>query len=388
MNLWYNVRMRKIVFGLVAVCAACAMAGDAQGARYAWRGLHLDESRHFFGKEVVKTVLDRMALDGYNVFHWHLVDDQGWRIEIKRYPNLTKRGAQRKLVADWKPQPCWYDERTEGTYGPYFYTQDEIRDVVAYAKARGIRVVPEIEMPGHSLAALASYPENCCFPEMVRDNQTFLHPSFKTPGKNMRTYCIGRDETLRFLENILDEVCALFPDDIVHIGGDEAPHGNWDLCPKCQARMKREGLADARALQGWMMNHFINYLSAKGKRVMGWEEIVFGKPDPKKVIAQCWHKPADAIKVMEAGYDVVMSPPSALYFDMSPQIAGDTMKYNGKTIGAEKLRTFDPAEGVPVALRRHILGAECCNWTECTPNADWLLRKIWPRATALAEALK
>ena len=388
MNIHPNAKM----LCLAAAMAACTLGGaygdQPAAGTYPWRGVHLDESRHFFGKETVKRLLDRMAKERLNVFHWHLTDDQGWRIEIKRYPNLTKRGAQRRLVKDWKPQPFWYDERTEGTYGPYFYTQDEVREIVAYAHARGIRVVPEIEMPGHSLAALASYPELCCFPEMVRDCETFLHPSFRTPGRNMRTYCIGSDETVRFLENVLDEVCELFPDDVIHIGGDEAPHGNWKECPKCQARMKAHGLADESVLQGWLMNHFIGYLDGKGGRTMGWEEILAGRPDQRKVIAQCWHGPERALKAVEAGYDVVMSPPKFCYFDFSQGVEGDTLVYNGKTVvSVDKVAAFDPADGIPAALRRHVLGAECCNWSEGTVSSEALERKIWPRAAVFAQRL-
>ena len=370
------------------VCALLCAAAIAAPGTYRWRGVHLDESRHFFGKEAVKRLLDRMAEERLNVFHWHLTDDQGWRIEIRKYPNLTKRGAQRKLVKDWKPQPFWHDERTEGIYGPYFYTQDDIREIVSYAHARGIRVMPEIEMPGHSLAALASYPELCCFPEMVRDCETFLHPSYKTPGRNMRTYCIGSDDVVRFLEDVLDEVCELFPDDVIHIGGDEAPQGNWKECPKCQARMKANGLADELALQGWLMNHFIDYLAKKGRRTMGWEEMLAGKPDPKNVIAQCWHGPDRALKVVEAGYDAVMSPPRFCYFDYSQGIEGDNVVYNNKTVvSAEKVASFDPVAGIPEALHSRVLGAECCNWSEATVSPEWLERKLWPRTSVFAQRL-
>lgn len=371
----------------VVALAAMALVPSPSRAAYPWRGVLLDESRHFFGKETVKRILDRMAQDRLNVFHWHLTDDQGWRIEIKRYPNLTRRGAQRKLVKDWKPQPFWYDERTEGTYGPYFYTQDEVREIVSYAKERGIRVVPEIEMPGHSLAALASYPHLCCFPEMVRGSETFLHPSFRTPGRNMRTYCIGSDETVRFLEGVLDEVCELFPDEVVHIGGDEAPKGNWAECPKCQARMRQLGLKDESALQGWLMNHFIEYLAKKGKKAMGWEEMLIGKPDPRHVVVQCWHGPERARKALEAGYDVVMSPPKFCYFDFSQGIAGDKFVYNRRKVTKEDVARFDPADGIPDELQGRILGAESCNWTEGTATSEALEWKMWPRTSIFARRL-
>ena len=335
----------------------------------------------------MKHLLDRMAEEKLNVFHWHLTDDQGWRLEIKKYPNLTVRGAQRKLVKNWSPQPVWYDAKTEGTYGPYFYTRADVAEIVAYAKERGIEVVPEIEMPGHSLAALASYPELCCFPEEVKGNETFLHPSFRKPGKNMRTYCIGSDETLRFLEGVLDEVCEMFPGKVVHIGGDEAPHGNWEVCPKCQARMKAEGLKTPAELQGWMMNHFVRYLAKKGKTAMGWEEILAGKPDPKDVIAQCWHGPSGTKKAVEAGYRVVLSPPEYCYFDFSQGCYGDKNRYNGPGASYAKVKSFNPMAGIPEANRAQVLGAECCNWSELTVTPEELEAKIWPRATALAGVL-
>jgi len=383
------MNLKKTLLLLSSVTLALGLS--AATPKYAWRGMHLDEARHFFGKETVKKFLDRMAQDGFNVFHWHLTDDQGWRVQIDKYPNLTVRGAQRELVADWRPHPCWFDERTSGTYGPYFYTKADIREIVAYAKERGIRVVPEFDIPGHSLAALASYPHLCCFPEMVKDQRTFMHPGFSTPGKNMRTYCLGSDEAVKFLEGVFDEVCALFPDEVIHLGGDEAPQGNWKLCPKCQARMKALGLKNESELQGWFVNHFIDYVCAKGKRAMGWKEITIGKADPKKVIAQVWHEPEGAVELARAGYDIVMSPSHYCYLDNSPGIPGDTMKYFLKRIvSLEKVKSFDPIalSRVPPELQHHILGGECCNWTECTPNADQLFRKAWPRATAFAERLK
>ena len=273
--------------------------------------------------------------------------------------------------------------------GRIFYTQEDIREIVSYAHARGIKVVPEIEMPGHSLAALASYPELCCFPEMVQDSETFLHPSFRAPGRNMRTYCIGSDETVRFLENVLDEVCELFPDDVVHIGGDEAPQGNWRECPKCQARMKANGLPDEAALQGWLMNHFVGYLAGKGRRTMGWEEMLEGKPEPGNVIAQCWHGPERARKAVEAGYDVVMSPPRFCYFDFSQGVEGDELIYNSRrVVSLEMIKAFNPVAGIPQALHARVLGAECCNWTEATVSAESLERKMWPRTAAFAERLR
>ncbi len=332
-------------------------------------------------------IIDLMAELRFNVLHWHLVDDQGWRLEIKRYPNLTKIGSVRTIKCKSSPDWALKDADDHGTYGPFFYTQDEIRSVVAHALARGVEIVPEIEMPGHSLASLASYPEHFCFPEMVRGHETLIPPKYGAEPKTIRTCCIGNDETVRFLEGVLDEVCDLFPGKVIHIGGDEAPTSSWEQCPKCRARMAAENLETPRELQGWLMNHFIGYLSAKGKTAMGWEEIVGGSPNPTDVIVQCWHGPDQTLEALKKGYRVVLSPPDYLYFDYSQELPDDPYDYNGPGVTLEKVRSFNPVTGIPRSFQGQVLGAECCVWSEriFTPaELDW---KLWPRAKALAAIL-
>ena len=347
-----------------------------------WRGLHLDESRHFFGKEAVCRFVDRMSSLGYNTFHWHLTDHHGWRIEIKRYPKLTQDGAVRRLC-DWKGRIAqkWLDEGVE-SYGPYFYTQDEAREIVAYAAARGVTVVPEIELPGHVFAALCAYPELGCPDELARLEEL---------GVKAATLCAGTDETLRFFEGVLDEVCDIFPSPFVHLGGDEVCKDVWKGCPRCQARMKRLGLEGEDALQGWLMRHFAGYLKSKGRRMVGWDEIL-DDALPKDVVVMCWRGHARARLAAEAGYDVVLCPEEFCYFDFRQSEEDDGFRYHPKgrlfePVSAEKVRRFDPYAGLSRNLRSHVLGAQANNWTEYTPDERTLDHKLWKRAEALSSAL-
>ena len=379
---------RKSAFGVGLLAWAVGAALSAFAGAFPWRGVHVDEARHFFGKAAIQRVIDRMQKAKLNVLHWHLTDDQGWRLEIKRHPELTRIGSRRQIACKRSREWSFADEVDHGEYGPFFYTQEDVREIVEYARVRGITIVPEIEMPGHSLAALASCPELHCFPEMVRGHKTMIPPRFGTEKKTIRTYCIGNDRTVAFLQDVLDEVCGLFPGKVIHIGGDEAPTSSWAQCPKCHARMEKEGLKDPRQLQGWLMNRFIDYLHRKGKVAMGWEEILIGKPDPKKVIVQCWHKPVDTLRAVEAGYRVVLSPPDCLYFDFSQGLKGDRHFYtDGPVVKLETVRGFTPLAGIPECRHAQVLGAECCNWSERTFTPEALEWKMWPRAAALAEVL-
>ena len=348
-----------------------ASRGEDPAATYVWRGLHLDESRHFFGKETVKEILDRMSRTKLNTFHWHLVDDHGWRLQIDRYPNLTKRGAVRRLVKDYAPQPSWRDLSDHGEYGPYFYTKDDVREIVAYAHARGIRVVPEIEIPGHSLAACASYPELSCFPENPKGEDTFLHPSWRTQAVGKRVMCLSKPFTYEFLENVLDEVCELFPDEFIHLGGDEVPIWNWKACTNCQAKIAREGLGDEHGLKHQAMRHFCEYVIKKGKRPVCWEEIVAAGA-PTQTVAMVWHEPEGAVKIAEMGYDVIMTPYGTCYLD---DPAGE--------LSIDRIRAFDPRAALPSHLRHKVIGAQTCSWTELICTSRELLMQMWPRAGAL-----
>ena len=245
----------------------CPLVEIEDAPRFRWRGVHFDDCRHFFGKETLKKTLDLMAQHKLNVLHWHLTEDQGWRLDIPGYPELVKYGAVRssspkhgthpEFGASKEAQAAAADGKT---YGPFYYTESDIREVVAYAAERHIQVVPEIELPGHFQAVLAAYPEFACFPD----------PSNRDPlciwGISRNVMCIGNDQAIKFMEDVLDYVCKLFPGDVVHIGGDECPQVKWKTCPKCQARIKAEKLGDEKGLQPWITKRFVKFLEARGKR--------------------------------------------------------------------------------------------------------------------------
>ena len=360
---------------------------------YAWRGVMLDEGRHFFGLDAVKRILDDMARLKLNVFHWHLTEDQGWRLDVPGFPELVKYGAVRPST-----QRKWTENVPDGKpYGPYFYTPAQVQEILAYAKARHIRVIPEIELPGHIRGLLAAHPEFSCTGDHPR------HPWCET-GVTGEVLCIGNDEAIRYLERVLDEVVKMFPDEVVHIGGDEAPQGRWKACPKCQARMKAEGLKDESALQGWCTRHFAEHLARRGRRTMGWDEICAADLPPG-VIVQYWRSGkwfsghGDAFarvrKAAERGAAIVASPYDRTYFSVpmtpdDPEIYRRPVKkyVDGRQIvSLESVRTFDPQEQFPADLKGRVIGAEACNWTEATRSADELFKKMWPRTEAFAEAL-
>jgi hexosaminidase len=320
--------------------------------RFAWRGHLLDCCRHFFPVEIVKRQIDLLALHKMNRLHWHLTEDQGWRIEIKRYPKLTEVGA-------WRTQK-------DGTRYGGFYTQDEVREVVAYAASRHILVVPEIEMPGHSVAALASYPELGCTggPYTVANNW----------GVFDDVYCAGNDKVFEFLENVLVEVMALFPSPYIHIGGDECPKTRWKACPKCQARIRAEGLKDEHELQSYFIKRMEKFLAKNNRRLIGWDEILEGGLAPNAIV-QSWRGVKGGIAAAEDNHDVIMSPTSHCYLD-----------YTHDAISLEKAYGFEP---VPEALSpekaKHVLGLEGNLWAEWVPDRNRLDMQVFPRLTALAE---
>ena len=288
------------------------------GPAYPWRGFLLDEGRHFFGKETVRDVLDLMAAHKLNVFHWHLTEDQGWRIDVPGLPELVrhgsvrpespKHGAKLRKLADYQ----YRSEALNGVpYGPFFYSEADLREIVAYAQARHIKVVPEIDLPGHALAILAAYPELACFPENIKTRMAW--PDW---GIFADVLCVGNDKTLEFLFRVLDFVCEVFPSDVIHIGGDECPFVNWAKCPKCQARMKREGLKEPKDLQAWITTKVAAHLAAKGRRVMGWDEILAGDI-PVSAIGQSWRTSGEngagtdfvaGAAGVAKGHDMVMTP--------------------------------------------------------------------------------
>ena len=351
----------------------CSFSGTP---KFAWRGYMLDCARHFFTADEIKRELDAMAMFGLNVFHWHLTDSEGWRFPVDAYPELVKTtrpvwGRKRsRMKASYK------DREETGTYGPYSYTKDEIRDVIAYAAARGIRIVPEIELPGHAGAAIRAYPSLACA----------VDEKSRTGCNHV---CAASDEVLRFYERVLDEVCAIFPGEVVHIGGDECSMKNWKKCPNCQALMKREGMKDVKELQKRLTVHFAKYLEKKGKRAMGWDEIMEAGDLPKNVIVQSWRGAKAGIAAAKKGYDVVMSPVSCCYLDYDQGLQFDPKEYAafGSIATAMRLAEFDPCKNVPPECRSHVLGAQANCWTELMYDIAGVEWRTWPRLAALADVL-
>ena len=376
------------VHGGGSVVYPCVEIEDFPAFR--WRGLLLDESRHFFGMASVKRFLALMAQHKLNVFHWHLTDNEGWRIQIDRYPELTSVAAARPYSTSHRDLLDSVPEGAPGTYGPFFYTKDQIREIVAFAAARHIRVVPEIEIPGHSRAALRAFPDLLCFADATLNSQpSTLNPAVQKPTNAVdNVYCAGSDAALDFLENVLDEVCALFPDPVVHIGGDEVEKVNWKACPKCRARMAAVGAKTPEELQAWMNGHFAASLAKRGKKPIWWGEIPEGKI-PADLAVMSWLGPECGVAAAKKGHEVVMCPHKSLYFDYTPCLSGDPRAYPYFTekLPVETVYAYDPLAGIPAAFHRYVLGGEGCNWTEYTCSQGDLDWKCWTRAAAMAEVL-
>lgn len=343
--------------------------------RFAWRGMHLDVARHFFNVAEVKRYLDYLALYKMNTFHWHLTEDQGWRIEIKKYPLLTEVGAWRKgtMVGHYRDQ-TWDTIRYGG-----FYTQEDIEEVVAYAAERFITVVPEIEMPGHSLAALAAYPELAC-----TEGPFEVATSW---GVFDDVYC-PKEETFTFLENVLTEVISLFPGDFIHIGGDEVPKKRWKECEYCQKLMKREGLHDEEELQSWFIQRMEKWLNARGKKIIGWDEILEGGLAPNAAVMS-WRGTSGGIAAAKEQHYVVMSPGSPCYFD---HYQARPEENEPIAIGGyNPLRNVYAYEPVPQELSpeeaKFIMGAQGNVWTEYMKTFEHVEYMAMPRMAALAEVL-
>ena len=344
--------------------------------KYEWRGLHLDVSRHFFSVEEVKRYIDLMSQYKFNTFHWHLTDDQGWRIEIKKYPKLTSMGAWRDSTvnAHYSTTPRTY---TVQRYGG-FYTQDEIKEVVAYAAERYITVVPEIEMPGHSRAALAAYPEYSCTGERL--------PVPSLWGVFDDIFCM-HESTLDFVKDVLDEVVRLFPSAYVHVGGDEAPKTRWKKCKKCQAVIRENGLKNEEELQSWFIGKIDEYLTSKGKKLIGWDEILEGGLSPNAAVMS-WRGTEGGIEASKQGHYVVMSPGSHCYFDhYQSKDSNEPLAIGGFT-PLEKVYEFDPIpSGISPDQTAYILGGQANLWTEYIPDMKQLEYMAYPRAIALSQVL-
>jgi hexosaminidase len=344
--------------------------------RFAWRGLHLDAGRHFMSKEFIKKYLDYMAMHKFNTFHWHLTDDQGWRIEIKKYPNLTEVGSMRKetLIGHGR-DPKNYDNTPYGG----FYTQEDIKEVVKYAADRFITVVPEIEMPGHALAALASYPQLGCTggPYEVATRW----------GVFDDVYCAGKEETFTFLQDVIDEIIPLFPSEYFHIGGDECPKTKWQKCFLCQKRMKEEGLSTEHELQSYFVQRIEKYLNSKGKKLIGWDEILEGGLAPNAAVMS-WRGEEGGIAAAKQHHYVVMTPGKYCYLDHYQADPKTEPLAIGGFLPLQQVYEYEP---VPSSLTdeesSYIMGAQGNVWTEYMKTPKHVEYMVYPRAAALAEVV-
>ena len=347
--------------------------------RFSYRGMHLDVGRHFFPKEFMKKYIDLLALHNMNTFHWHLTDDQGWRIEIKKYPKLTEIGSQRsRTVIGRNTQE--YDNTPYGG----FFTQEEAKEIVKYAQERYITVIPEVDLPGHMLAALAAYPEMGC-----TGGPYEVCPRW---GIFKDVLCIGNDQTMQFLEDVMNEIIEIFPSKYVHIGGDEAPRTRWEKCQKCQARIKTEGLkADKNhtaedRLQSYCMTRIEEFLNSKGRQIIGWDEILEGDVAPNATVMS-WRGMEGGIKAAQLGHDVIMTPTSFCYFDYYQTAdTKDEPLGIGGYVPIEKVYSLKPVPAVLTEEQsKHILGAQANLWTEYIHSSEHVEYMVLPRMAALAE---
>lgn len=343
--------------------------------RFQWRGAHMDVGRHFMPKESVKKFIDVMAFHKLNVFHWHLTEDQGWRIEIKRYPKLTEVGAWRKDTMLVYGNPGKFSGEPHGG----FYTQDDIREVVKYAQERHITIVPEIEMPGHSQAAIAAYPElgNLDTPLEVATRWGVIENVFNV-----------KDETIQFLKNVLDEVMELFPGEFIHIGGDECPKVQWKQSAFAQEKMRRLGLKDEHELQSWFIKQMDAHIASKGRRMIGWSEILEGGLAPGAAL-MVWLGNEGAETAVKSGHDVVMAQTTHLYFDYyQSQDRTKEPHAIGGFVPLEKVYQYEPIlPSFTAEQTKHVLGAQFQLWTEYIRDPKHLEYMAYPRGCALSEVV-
>jgi hexosaminidase len=341
---------------------------------FAWRGVHLDVSRHFMPKGFVLKLIDLISMHKCNVLHLHLTDDQGWRMPIEAYPRLVEVGAWRRESAAGHYREGRFDGRPHGG----FYSTDDLREIVGYARERFVEVLPEIEMPGHMVAAIAAYPE--------------LGNSLE-PREVLTTWGISphvlnlEPATLKFCTDVLDEVIDLFPFGYVHVGGDECPTSEWEASEKAQALMTAEGLDSERQLQAWFTARIARHLSGRGRRLVGWDEILEGGAPPGAVVVS-WRGEEGGIKAASAGHDVVMAPQQWLYFDWA--YADDPREPLAICPGTsvERVWSYDPVpDSIPEVQRHHVLGAQCQLWTEYVPNAEHAEYLYFPRVSAFSEVM-
>lgn len=339
--------------------------------RFSYRGLHLDVGRHYYPLEFIEKFIDVMAMYKLNTFHWHLTEDQGWRLEIKKYPLLTEIGAYRKSTTIGR------NTGEDNIFYGGFYTQEEARHVVAYATSRQVEVIPEIEMPGHAVAALAAYPQLSC--------TGGPHEVWTRWGVNEEIYCAGNDEVFTFLQDVLLEVMEIFPSKYIHIGGDEAPKTRWETCEKCQKRIKDENLKDEHELQSYFIKRMERFVSSHGRQIIGWDEILEGGLAPGATVMS-WRGMEGGIEAARTGHDVIMTPTDYCYFDYyQGEPASEPFGIGGYTT-LKKVYSFEPVPGVLTEKEgKHILGAQGNFWTEYIRSTDLVEYMVYPRALALAE---
>lgn len=350
--------------------------------RFGYRGMHLDVARHMQPVEFVKKYIDLLALHNMNRFHWHLTEDQGWRIEIKAYPKLTEIGSMRSgtLIGHKKAGPAVYDDIQHGGY----FTQDEIREVVAYAADRHITIIPEVDLPGHMIAAMASYPELGC--------TRGAYEVEKTWGVFEDVLCVGRENTFEFLEKVFTEVLELFPSQYIHIGGDECPKKRWEECPDCQARIKELGLKDDKEhtaeqkLQSYTMARVEKFLNDRGRSIIGWDEILEGGVAPNATIMS-WRGTKGGIAAAKAGHDAIMTPNKFLYFDYYQSEDRDKEPLGiGGYVPVEMVYNYEPFDAdLTEDQKKHIIGVQANLWTEYIKTPEHVEYMVLPRMDALSE---
>jgi len=344
----------------------------ADAPRFSWRGVHFDDSRHFFGKAVVKRTIRLMAQYKLNVFHWHLTDCQGWRVPIPQCPQLMEIATRRPYSENQKELADQYEG---GTYGPFCYTPDELREVAGFAKENHVRIMPEIDFPAHSKALLRAYPEFACQVEPGRCPKDF----------DDTVICMGNEKAIAFVKDSFDQVIRLLPDsEFIHVGGDEVPLGNWESCPKCREKMKSLGLGSSAELLKWFVGEVFAHVRAKGRRAVTWDsDGTLGAPEDSIRIR--WCEKGDWIAPLSS--PSVMCPHVDLYFDYDQQLSDDPMTYPWFScpLPLSRVYAYDPLSGIPEEFRKNVLGGQCCNWSEYTCNETQLQWKLWPRACAVAE---
>jgi hexosaminidase len=370
-----------------AIKIACAAIEDQP--RFSYRGMHLDVGRHFFEVDFIKKYIDYIALHKMNTFHWHLTEDQGWRIEIKRYPKLTQVGGYRNGTIIGR----YPGKGNDSIHYGGFYTQEQIKDILQYAADRHITVIPEIELPGHSSAAIAAYPELSCFPQASTQHPKQCAWNGDTTGKQVQqTWGVFEDVfcpteyTFNFLENVLDEVIALFPSTFIHIGGDECPKDAWKKSAFCQQLIKEKGLKDEHGLQSYFIQRIEKYLNSKGRNIIGWDEILEGGLAPNATVMS-WRGEQGGIEAAQQKHNVIMTPGGWCYFDHSQSKQEDSVTIGGFTT-VEKVYSYEP---IPAALNadeaKYVLGAQGNVWTEYMKNTRKVEYQIFPRMAALSEVL-